>query len=163
MRFVFDLDSVIRNLHEQVLGFIPTIWDYTSPDGRNMWQLIDDNFDSLINSNPTEYYSVIHEYSKIFPITIWTAQPVTWRNPTEKWIRTHFSNEEIKDIQWLTPEEKYYTINKMSECILVEDYPNFPKYDKIALVTFPYNWHISSCYAHVRNPQDMEQLLFTTL
>ncbi len=163
MRFVFDLDSVIRNLHERVIGFVPPIWDYTSSDGKNMWQLIEDNIESLVNSEPTSYYETIHRYSKIFPITIWTAQPITWRDSTEKWIKNHFSSEEIKDIQWLMPEEKYSTINKMSDCILVEDYPNFPEYNKIALVVFPYNWHINSCYAHIRNPKDMEALLFNNI
>ena len=130
MRFVFDLDGVIRNLHKQVVGIIPPVWDYYTKDGKDIVQLIEENPYSLVDSQPTPYYSVIKKYAKEYPISIWTAQPEHWRKYTLKWIESHFSYAELNDVLWLMPEKKYELLNYplQSDVILVEDYPRFPSY-----------------------------------
>ena len=84
---------------------------------------------------------MVKKYAKL--PEIWTCQPEDWRPYTEEWINYHIGKCKVI---YMSSEEKRRKLDKETDVILVEDYPFFSHYDRIALVDRPYNQQVEPFY-----------------
>jgi len=146
----FDLDGVIRDLCGITNQEFPT-W-CSDIQGMNFIEYFDKNLHLLLEAPPTEYYTVINNYSK--DIVIMTSQPENWRQNTIKWIDAYFSNRDIKII---FDDKKLHFLAERD--FLVEDYPYFENYSQIVLVKRPYNKDVKGAYLEISCPEELEKFL----
>jgi len=151
----FDLDGVIRDLSEEVWpGQVEEEWDKPAPDGRNIFDYINDNIDILLTSPQTKFCRVI----RFFNPTILTSQPENWRINTTIWIKKNCP-EYNKIIFVSKPEEKLNIVTKNDW--LVDDYPLFPKElynENILLIHHKYNENVSSKF-RIKKASTLMQVL----
>lgn len=153
----FDVDGVLRELVLPVMGYYGSkCHNYfcSQKGGRDFIRIVDDEPLLLIEASPTKYYRVVRELPEI---NILSCQPENWRNFTTKWLKKYFPSNK------LAIEYVYNTPDKLSYIgegdFLVEDYPFFQTYERIALVTYPYNKHIEKPYTRIRKVGDLEKFL----
>lgn len=160
MRFVFDLDGVLRHLSPMVgRGREPHSWDEPAPNGQSFMEFMGDRLNLLAEAPPTEYLDVAKRaFGK--RLTVMTCQPPHWMPFTSLWLRDYIPWAKVfyvNDIQ-----DKVEVINELSydDTVIVEDYPRFPPefYKKVILIDRPYNRGIDS-FARITSPGQLEWLL----
>lgn len=157
MRFIFDLDGVMRCLSAIPRnGVIPQSWNEPCPDGQGLIEYVDSNPEVLRLAPPLPYLSVI---KKLDHITVVSCQPRGWRHNTDLWLLKHLGDKRYSYYFVDTPEEELKWL-EVDGVYLVEDYPKFPRsaYSKIILIDWPYNRKID-CFARVKTPEELAWIL----
>jgi hypothetical protein len=152
MKIVFDVDGVNRNLNSLLMKKYnlpnPTSWFNNEWDklGYSIYDLVKKDNMVLKKSLPTKYFKTIYNYAKINgnQIEFWSHQPPSWRKLFKQWIYYYFKGLKIK-ICYLTPKQKLARLNKLSNYILVDDFPHFTNYKRIILIDYPYNQNVKNC------------------
>ena len=155
MKIVFDLDGVIRSLNDYFkINYsinYPQVW-YWKHKGKGFWDWCDiDKHMAPLNAPPTKYLPVIKKYCT----EIWTDQPVYWRLKTRKWVRKHIGRCRIR---YMNTAEKRARLDKEPDTLLIEDCPNFTRYNRIILIDWRYNRHIKEP-VRVKTPKQLEHWL----
>jgi len=158
MAFVyFDLDGVMRNLGKHVLGRTPQTWDDTMADGTSLMDHINTNLHVLEDAPPTALLPIILRVPRL---CILTVQSDAWKPYTQRWLHKHVGREGLHHVMWFdSPEDKLKFVMTHEEKVwLVEDYPFFTDYSRIALVVWPYN---KTCMAIEKfySPIDLHKFL----
>lgn len=152
MTIYFDLDGVLRLLGRN--GFIhePNDW-YEKINGKTVIEIVNDNPEICELSPPSEYLNIVNNSFK--HIIILTNQLPDWIPYTERWLQNHMK----------IPYDVVYTKNGADKLTylnefdyLVEDYPGFDSYDRIALITRNYNKHIEAPI-RISTENEFEQFL----
>ena len=161
MRIAWDLDGVLRelNIYLQKKYNIPypKKWGWEH-EGKNIFDWAkQDNYEICFKAPPTEYVEIYRIFTK--GSEIWTCQPELWRKNTLKWIKKYLGNCKVK---FLTTEEKREELDKNTDCLLVEDNPNFKNYDRILLIDRPYNRRIKNV-VRIKNVSDFANILKTNI
>jgi hypothetical protein len=141
----WDLDGVLRNLHEAVYGKTPDTWDC------DIVKRVNHNLKPLLTAKPSEFYPLVKDTE----ITILTHQQPMWRSYTERWIAKWLPKAKVIYVN--APEEKL-TYLKDGD-YLVEDNPKLTDYSKIILIMKPYNKHIFSAVYNARTCEDLQGIL----
>ena len=132
----WDLDGVLRMLGSHVLGWEPNTWD-EKKDGKTVIDYINEHPELCLYSPCSEYLPIVN--SRKIHLNILTNQLPSWITWTEQWL-----DKNIKTSYEVTytkgPEQKLSMLGKSD--IIVEDYPKFSDYSKVALVTRNYNKHL---------------------
>lgn len=155
-KIYFDLDGVIRDLHQAVLGKPADTEEnwFCYKDGVDYCSIIDNNKKLLLDAPPTRYYSVV----KSLPfISIVTCQPEPWRQFTCSWIYKYFDPFRCKVNFVNHGSEKLALLSEND--LLIEDYPLFTDYGKIVLIEYPYNKNVTGCYARINSPDGLDKFL----
>lgn len=157
-KVVFDVDGVVRNLGYVTEYFkIPKLkdwcWKYKSKD---IYGWVKMNYNLLVECPSTKYLDVIKEYKNGSKLEFWSYQPKDWRPYTLKWLKSRFGND--FKIRYLKPLEKYARLQKCKDTILVEDYPEFPNYDRIVLIDRYYNKH-SPAKIRIKTKEELKDFL----
>lgn len=155
MKFVFDLDGVLRHL-SPLLGREPSHWDEPATNGQSVLEFFEERPWLLMEAPTLPYLDVVNRNLK--EIKIITCQPPRWVEPTLNWIRDHLKGPEVTTIIVSEPMEKFGWLGP--EDILVEDYPRFPaeQYRRIAMVDWPYNRGIDA-FMRITSPEQLEWAL----
>lgn len=155
-KIVFDCDGVIRDLMGYCYDMfgVPRVtewfWNYK---GKDIYALIkEDNYNALLYSKPTEYFSVIKSYSK--KLEIWSHQPPEWRSFTKRWLDYNLGDYTIR---YLTTIGKRNRLDEHKNLWLVEDSPNFKDYNRIILIDRLYNKNID-CF-RVKTYLELDKVL----
>ena len=138
MKIVWDVDGVIRNLGIVHKRFnIPKTmdWHWIYKD-KDIYGWVKEDYSVLINASPTKYLDVLKESNNGSVIEFWTYQPPDWKPYLKQWLNKYFKKYIIR---YLKPDQKYKRLQKHKNVILVEDYPNYPSYDRIILIDRYYN------------------------
>ncbi len=131
-----DVDGVIRDLCFGAWGNVEvTHWDF-EVNGKGIVDTIDANPEILVKSPPTEYLECL---SGLDHVIFLTAQRPNWIEFTHRWLKMYVP------IQWQAiitrgPDDKERRL--VDGDILIDDYPGFKSFDRIALLDRPYNRHI---------------------
>lgn len=151
----FDFDGVIRNLVSTIPGTNFTDWD-TPIEGKSFIEYFNNNLNLLIEAPPTEYYSIINNYSK--DITIMTCQAESWKSSYEEWISIYFSNrKDIKTIFVDNIQDKIQLLQK--EDFLIDDYPKFNDYSQVILIKRIYNRNVKDAFLEISRPEQLQRFL----
>jgi hypothetical protein len=155
MKLYFDLDGVIRNLHDIVIekpAKMTKEWFTFDKNGKPFNEIVDENLNLLVEAEPTMYYPVVGEFQ---PVSIITCQPDLWKPYTEKWVKKHFDKAKIIYVNKIEEKEAY-----LDDAIIVEDYPLYPAriYHKLIMIDYPYN-RDSGCFIRVTNPTQLRRVL----
>lgn len=136
VKIVTDLDGVLRDL----MAYINSRWEVKNPeswnwtvDGKNIFDLAKEFPEILFLSPKTPYFETIVKFYKPGKVPIWSAQPEDWKILTKAWCDKHIGIDKY-DLEFLKPEEKYQRLLDNPNTLLIEDSPNFPKYDQIILI-----------------------------
>ena len=148
----FDLDGVLRDLQVAIWGHNAPCWDY-APDGLGLVEIINQDRTLLLSAPPTKYYPAIAQLSEI---VILTHQQEGWKNLAEFWVRRYLPDY-TRIIFVRKPEDKFNYLT-FDDDILVDDYPFFKSYEKVALVDYPYNQQCD-CRIRIKTAGDMEALI----
>ncbi|MCK4259662.1 MAG: hypothetical protein KAX49_11830 [Halanaerobiales bacterium] len=156
MKIVFDLDGVLRDLTGTLVRECnvpyPQTW-YWRYDSKKMQDYIKGDFTLLSRASPTEYLDVIKKYFNT--IEIWSNQLKDWIEPTHQWLDKYIPSYEL---YILNSKGKYKRLSSEPNTILVEDYPNFPNYDKIILIDRLYNRKTEAIWK-IKYPRELDMLL----
>jgi hypothetical protein len=130
----FDLDGVLRNLCGLHCS-AAAVWD-AQIDGMGVRDYVDKHPQSLVDSEPTPYLSVVKACGSW--INVISCQPAVWRPFTYKWLERHLGG-----VNWNvlftddSGDEKFRHMGNHD--LIVEDYPFFTSYDQVILIDYPYN------------------------
>ena len=149
MKIFWDLDGVLRNLiaavghnpqdyHEKIAGL--TFVEYVTAHKK-----------ILITAPSTDYIRLV----KGKPITMITCQPLDWIPYTKEWIKNHLPKATTIFCQHPLAKMDY----TKEGCLLIEDYPDFPDNSRIVMIDAPYNQKAEGCYARVRTPDELAEIL----
>jgi hypothetical protein len=130
----FDLDGVLRRLELAAFGHEVNSWHAVNADGQDLIAIVNANPELCLAAPPSEYLSVVNE--NLESITLLTNQLPSWQPYTTFWIEQHLEIP-TKTIYTTCITSKLHNLGVHD--ILMEDFPGFPDYSKIALVTRPYN------------------------
>jgi hypothetical protein len=158
MAFVyFDLDGVMRNTFKYVMGKTPQVWDCHMDDGQHVMDYINANLHVLEDAPPTALLPIILTVPRL---CILTVQPEAWKPYTRRWLAKHVGREGLYHVMWFdSPEAKLEFVMTRNEKVwLVEDYPFFTDYSRIALVDWPYNRR-AMAINRFRSPMDLHKFL----
>lgn len=164
MKILFDLDGVIRSLYKYYTGYEPSSW-YESIDGMSLIDVVNKDKIGLMKAEPTEYYSVIKEYSdklsnshSCWPIII-TAQPESWRPATGLWINKHLPNAFTVYVD--SANEKIDYVLNSYDTVIVEDYPMFGRgfYRNVVLIDRPYNRCVNNQLCRINSPEELNTVI----
>lgn len=156
IKLYFDLDGVIRELNQHILGHQPNEWE--GLDGNLLVYTIHKNPKILLETTPTEYYHTIlrasHAYH--FPIHILSHQPKQWQPYTTAWIKTYLQPfTDIKTIYTESSAEKRTYIDD-AKSYLIEDCPTIADHPRVVLLDKPYNRDVVATYRRIYDPQELE-------
>ena len=153
MTTFFDLDGVLRRLELAVFGHEVDEWQAKNVNGQNLLEIVNARPELCVSAPPSEYLPVVNE--KLESITILTNQLPSWQPYTNIWLEQYLE----------IPYKVIYTTGITSKLghlgtndILVEDYPLFPDYNKIALITRPYNTKLN-VPVRINNVEQFEAFL----
>jgi FMN phosphatase YigB (HAD superfamily) len=154
-RYVFDIDGVIRDLHLalRIKYNIPILTEWHSKK-YNVCKLINKDLSLLEDAPSTKYLSTIAKYKDL---EFWSHQPNLWQKYTENWLE-RFLGEAKYRVYYLSPEEKFRTLQGNSNIFLIDDYPLFPNYNRIILVDQPYNQE-TKANVRVKTKQELKDIL----
>jgi hypothetical protein len=158
-KIIFDVDGVVRNLgiiHEQFKIPRATEWCWKYK-GLDIYGWVKKDYSVLVRAEPTKYVDVVKEFQNGNTLEFWSYQPEDWRPYTLQWLKKHFGNKFI--IRYLKPLEKFARLQKYKNVILVEDYPMFPNYNRIALINRYYNKD-SKASLRIKTLKDLTRLLY---
>jgi len=157
MKIVFDLDGVLRNtmryLNERYGVPKPTSWEWLYKDKDIFHYAKLNNYAMVREAKPTKLVAVLNKYIEC--PEIWTHQPWEWMHHTKEWLGEHIGNCTVKILK---PEEKREELDGAKDTILVDDYPAFKNYRRVALVRHLYNSHVKGMY-NIKTVGDFEKLL----
>jgi hypothetical protein len=149
----FDIDGVLRDLAAGALGYQPGNWNAIH-NGKDFCQVVHDNLDILTVSPPTEYLECLKGLSAV---TLLTSQFEHWIPRTAMWLEKHMPVP-YATIYVKGPERKLAYLNEGT--ILIDDYPFFPSYERIALLERPYNKEVTGpCLARIQNKEDFMEVI----
>jgi len=159
MKIVFDIDGVVRDL----MGIIKERYGCLRPvknwvwhhKGKTIFDYVREDYSVLINAKPTKYCDIIQKYGNNNHIEFWSAQPDDWQVHTEKWIKKYFKNFSIK---YFKHHEKFRTLCRKKDVVLVEDYPMFKDYSKIILIDWKYNRHVKNPIARISTVDQLRKI-----
>lgn len=157
IKLAFDLDGVLRSLYPIVrrkFGLWSPYKYYDWDNARyNIYDLVKKDYSVLEKAKPTKYVKVIQDYIKSNGkcIEIWSYQPKDWIEYSSNWLKKYFPNFEA---YWLKPEEKYKELQMRKDVILVEDNPNFKKYNRIWIIDQKYNSKVK-CEVRIKTVKDL--------
>ena len=150
MRVVFDLDGVLRDLSGTIsreAGIpLPQVWNWRG------LRLIGKDPSILERAEPTKFLEVVKEL--VPEVEVWTCQPLKWRPYTERWLAKNLGGKLGKVVYTGNPLEKERLLSLEGATYLVDDYPFFQNWERIILISYPYN---SGAEARIRI-EDAEQL-----
>ncbi len=146
----FDLDGVIRNLTSTVTPSIEFNFWSKPINGKSFTEYFDENLHFLLEAPPTEYYSVISNYSR--NLTIITSQPENWQEYTSLWIKAYLPNATI-----IFDSEKLHLLSEND--LIVEDYPLYEDYSQVILIDKPYNQDVKNPLIRIKNPKQLQEFL----
>jgi hypothetical protein len=149
----YDIDGVLRNLAGIAFGREPKMWQ-EKINGKGVFKIVNENKQMLLDALPTIYVPIIQELEKI---SILSTQPAIWREYTGKWLDKYFPNTLIEENYTLKPEKKLEFLKEGD--ILIDDYPLFSNYSKVAVVDCLYNQNVKDCYMRIKTVEDLEELL----
>ena len=152
MKVAFDLDGVLRELSLHLVDFYgcpyPEQWDFQW-NGKSFYKLVDE-CDAIRYAPVTSY-----AWALSCTGTIWTSQPTKWRGKTKKWIDDNLGKH-INVVYFNNPEDKFQCLQDNKDYVLVEDYPNFPNYNRIILIDRPYNQNVNAT-VRVHNINELQK------
>ena len=154
MKYVIDIDKVVRDVHiflEQKYKFTIRHWDYFYK-GKDFWIMADESPEVWTDAPPSEYYSIIKQYK---PLEFWSVQKIEHKDATIKWMNKYFDKYKIKFFKDF--EHKYKELQKRN-VILIDDFPNFPSYEKIILIDTNYN-KSTKAKIRIKTPEQLEKYL----
>lgn len=151
-KIYFDLDGVLRSLAAVVFGFNPPAWDWEK-DNKDLVSIINEDLSLLVSAPKTKYLGVAE---KMDDLTILTCQPDKWKPYTEEWIHNNLPGD-VNLIYAKSFNEKLKYL-KNGE-ILIEDFPFFSDYSKIAIIDYPYNQNVVNCLMRIREPGELAGLV----
>lgn len=150
-----DVDGVLRILDVMALGRPAKSWDDVNDNGKNVFQIVNDNPDLCLIAPCSEYLPVINEMFSNKKLCILTSQPKPWRKYTEMWLQTHLNiNYEV--IYTKNPSNKLRYLEYGDW--LIDDNPNFDNFDQILLIDRIYNRHVNTKY-RIKTPIELWQTL----
>ena len=161
-KIVFDIDGVLRNLYPIIRRkynlWSPSKYEDWDDKGYNIYDLVEKDYSVLVKAKPTKYVKEIQKFIEITrrPIEIWSHQPTDWVSHTEEWTRLYFDNPKFL---WLKPEEKYNRLQEEKNTILIEDNPNFKDYNRVWLISHPYNEDVK-CDVRIKTLKDLRRKLY---
>jgi hypothetical protein len=129
----YDLDGVLRCLSTAAGNGVPGEWN-EKINGRNLIDIINDDHRLLETAPDTQYCSTVKQFC---PIQILSHQNNEWVPHTIYWLLKHFSWNEFAFYNVTCPEEKLEILKDGD--YLIEDYPFFKDYSKVALIDWAYN------------------------
>ncbi|MCK4522023.1 MAG: hypothetical protein KAU20_05600 [Nanoarchaeota archaeon] len=139
-KIVFDLDGVLRDLSGSLCRKLnlpyPTTWHWNAID------LINEDLSILEEAIPTVYFRIIRDYFD--EIEVWTSQPVKWRPYTKRWLYRFLGDKVKKTVFVGNPLEKEKLLEADKSTFLMEDYPHFKSYERIILLSYPYNKEVEA-------------------
>lgn len=151
----FDLDGVLRMLGPYALTYEPEHWD-SKKDGKTVIEIINEHPEMCMYCPESEYLPIVN--NRLNEITILTNQFDTWIPFTEIWLRRHIKIP-YDVIYTKNGEHKLGYLNNTND-ILVEDFPKFENYNRIALITRKYNQHLN-VPLRISNTEEFSRLLDT--
>ena len=134
----FDLDGVLRDLCGLHSG--PAIEWSAKIKGRSLKEHLEKYPEDLLASKKTKFFDLISARENI---SIISHQPMFWRSWTDRWLARHFGRREITVIYVPSGGDCKLEYLKPGDW-LVEDYPMFSDYSRIALIDYPYNRHVKA-------------------
>lgn len=159
-RLVFDIDGVLRDLNGFLISKyklpIPREWYAWDKIGIDIYEVVSRDISILEEASPTKYLEIVQKYCTDSGIELWSHQPKEWQLHTEKWLYKFLDRDFT--IFYFTPKEKYIELQKQEDVILVDDYPLFESYDRIALVDQSYNRKVKSP-VRIKTEEDLKLLL----
>lgn len=155
MRIAYDLDGVLRHIHqflqEQYDVPDPQTWDWVYKRKNVFDWCKEENYRCLREAPVTEYFNTILKFNR--RPEIWTAQPELWKKPTREWIRKHIGK--YSKVIYLSTADKRKELDKQKDMILVEDNPNMTHYDRILLISRPYNQKVKTNF-RIKSPKELD-------
>jgi hypothetical protein len=132
-RIFWDLDGVLRRLSFPNYPNWPDSWTQRDGSGNDICEVIDKNLEILLESPETEYIELARE---CVPLHIVSSQPDNWRKHTSKWLDVHLPEAKVKYVSNAFQKLVYLEAKTR---VLIEDYPLYPSYENIILISRPYN------------------------
>lgn len=132
----FDLDGVLRMLGETALGKVPESWG-EEKDGLDTIEIVNANPELCLTAAPSEYVDSVNKL--LDEVFILTNQLPSWIPYTEQWLDEYLK---VPYIVVYTKDSADKLSRLASGDLLIEDYPKFPDYSQIVLVTRLYNQHL---------------------
>ena len=129
----WDLDGVLRLFGSYVLGYEPEVWD-AKHNGKTVVDLVNEHPEICLYAPESEYLPIVNECCN--KIHILTNQLPNWIPWTDKWLNNHIKIS-YEVIYTNGPDDKMAYLDDND--ILIEDYPRYSDYSKIALITRNYN------------------------
>ncbi len=154
----FDLDGILRDLHLTVMGRSceqETQWS-TTRDGLDYPAIVKNDPTVLTSAPRTKYFPIIVN-GWCLPIRLITCQPEDWRDKTALWLAKNLRSHVYSVIYVNDPCEKLDLLKPGD--LLVEDYPMFPDYSQIVLVSYPYNRKVENPRMRINTPTEMKAFL----
>jgi hypothetical protein len=130
----FDLDGVLRRLELAAFGHEVDSWHAVNADDQDLIAIVNANPELCLAAPPSEYLDVVN--NKLDNITILTNQLPSWQPWTDLWLEQYLEIPyKVLYTRGITTKLEQLGTNDK----IIEDYPLFPCYDKVALITRPYN------------------------
>ncbi len=136
MTLYFDLDGVLREFGTYILGYEPDHWNATR-DGKTVIEIVNEHPEICLYCPETKYLKIVNEYMD--KITIMSNQLPSWMTFTNRWLNNHIKIP-YEVIYTSGPKEKLAMLEPGD--FIVDDYPCFPDYSQVALITYAYNKHL---------------------
>ena len=160
IKIAWDIDGVLRDLCVEItknFGFEINSWNWNF-EGKNVYDLAREKPEMLVNAPATKYIKIVNSLVKD-DIEIWSHQPPEWRPYTNEWLKKYLNPGLKINLRYLNPQQKYETLMKEPETILVDDYPLFTEYDRIILIDAIYN-QSSDASIRVKTEEELIDALF---
>lgn len=164
MRFIFDIDGVIRDLNsvmKEKYGMgEPDTYDYVH-EGKTYLEWLEKDWSVLRDAPPSQYYNVALEYGKFLnkhgkPLVFWTSQRCDEaKKYTEEWLVKYFKDVKY-ELCYKTPEKKIRHLDV--DDFLIEDNSQLTDYNRIILVDMLYNKDVK-CERRVTCPEELKSII----
>ncbi len=158
MKYVFDLDGVIRDLNTPAFGYEPPEWNH-KPNGKDLVDIMNEKLYCLASAPPTEYAGVIKAHISATPgvTKIITCQPEHWKRFAVYWLESYFAEILHKiDIFFVDSIQEKLQMLFDNET-LIEDYPYFYDFEKIILIDRAYNQGVGK--RRVKSPGELKDIV----
>ena len=153
-----DVDNVIRDLESAVFGKPAEKW-YNKVGDIHFVEYVTANKEKVLTDTPEcEYCEALQKWLKVVDpigLAFLSCQPDEWQPYTEKWLKKRFPG--MIYIFTKKPEDKLLVVDSQ-DGILIDDYPLYKDYSRIAIVDRLYNQNIKSA-CRIKGPMDFVLLL----
>lgn len=158
VKVYIDVDNVIRDLDIPIFGERAPVW-YNDVRGMKFVDYVTKNRRKLLKDTPEcEYAEPLKEWIKVVGtagLAFLSCQPDEWLFYTERWLRKRFPK--MVYIFTKRPEDKLIIVESQKG-ILIDDYPLYKDYRRIAVVDRPYNQHVKA-NCRIKGPMEFVLLL----